>query len=161
MGDFRATNNVLDAIRGQIEDQLGGEAELVDEVFIFDGALSQAIVDHFGGKLGASKHAFVFVAQTAVLANQRAGDGSALYSDRTIDCYVVVRTTGKTRYTKDRERLYDISDAMWNTVFFHTERTDDFNELVAQMQPESITRQPSGQDVIAHLIRFTCVPKRT
>ena len=155
---FKATNQILDVIAGQLREQLDDD---VDEVKVFDGLLSDAIAFHIS-KSPNSK-VLLFVGLPGDEPESVAGDGMRLRSAMSIDIYVVVRTTGKSRYEGDVYRLMDVSDAVVFTAFEHSNRSSQFVALIASMTDIVRTRQNVAESsgVLAHQVRFTCIPMRT
>jgi len=155
---FKATNQVLDVIVGQLREQLDG---MVDEVRLFDGLLSEAIAFHMA-KAKTSK-VFIFVGLPGDEPESQSGDGMRLRSDMAIDMYVVIRTQGKSRYSNDLYLLMDVSDAVVFTAFEHSNRNSQFTALIGAMKNPTRTRQNVGESssVLSHQVRFTCVPQRT
>ena len=90
--EFKATNQILDVIAGQLREQLD---DLVDEVKVFDGLLSDAITFHAAQARNAK--VFLFVGLPGDEPESTAGDGMRLRSSMAIDIYAVVRSQGKSR----------------------------------------------------------------
>lgn len=154
---FKATNQVLDVIVGQLKEQLD---DLVDEVIIFDGLLSDAIKFHIARR-PVSK-VFLFVGLPGDEPESTSGDGMRLRSAMDIDTYVVIRSKGKSRYEKDVYLLMDVSDAVVFLAFEPSNRSAQFNDLISTMTNIIRTRQNVGElsSVLSHQIRFTCIPRR-
>jgi len=154
-------NVVMNACKEQVEDQLTGDEGFIDQVLIFDGPISVALEQQFAGQLESGAEAFVFIAFSGSVPFTRAGDGTALIQEQIIDFYAVVKGKGATRYTNDRERLNDISDSLFDSVFIPGNWTAAFVANIASFEPDSVTRQDLGDDaLISHLVRFHCRPKR-
>ena len=154
---FRATNQVLDVIAGQLREQLDDD---VDEVRLFDGLLSDAIEFHMT-KAKNSK-VFLFVGLPGDEPESTSGDGMRLRSSIAIDIHVVIRSGGKTRYEDDIYTLMDVSDAVVFTAFEHSNRSSQFIEHISTMTDITRTRQnvAASTGVLAHQVRFTCIPMR-
>ena len=79
-----------------------------------------------------------------------------------IDIYAVVRSQGKSPYEKDVYALMDISDAVVFTAFEPSNRSSQFVDTISTMTDIVRTRQNVAESsgVLAHQIRFTCIPRR-
>jgi len=154
---FKSTNQVLDVIVGQLREQLD---DIIDEVFIFDGLLQDAIVWHMNTAKNAKT--FLFVGMPGDEPEERAGTGLRLRSRISIDIYVVVRTSGKSRYEADLYRLFDASDAVVFTAFEHSNLNSDFVDHIASMESPVRTREDTAEadGVLSHSVRFDCIPRR-
>jgi hypothetical protein len=153
---YTTLNNTMDAIKGQIENQLGSE---LDSVVIFDGDLPVAVEQHFNTS-GVGK-SMVFIGAPTSAPDRLNGCGLPLRQDHLIDIYVVVRADGRTRYTSDRERLFDLSDAIVFDVFECANRTTDFTETVHGVEYVRSTRiEQVGAALLARRHEFNMTPAR-
>lgn len=155
---FKSTNQILDVIAGQLREQLDG---LVDEVRLFDGMLYDAISYHM--TQAKTSRVFLFVGLPGDEPESQSGDGLRLRSAMAIDIHVIIRTTGKSRYDSDLYKLMDVSDAVVFTAFEHSNRNAQFIDLIGSMKNPTRTRQNVAESsgVLAHQVRFTCIPQRT
>lgn len=150
--DYYSTNEVLDAIAGQVRDQL---SSYVDDVVIFDGTLEDAVRSHLSQPTKASLKTFLFMALSDDTAENVSGAGLPIRTSHAVDFYVIVRSDGRTKYTKDRERLYDVSDALMYSVFDCPNRTTDYTARVAANIFGFRRRgAPADSSLMAHQVRF-------
>jgi hypothetical protein len=155
--DYYSTNEVLEAVAGQIRDQVSNYA---DDVIVFDGSLEQAIRDHFGQTTKSALKTVVFLALSEDIPDSISGAGLPIRNGLATDIYVIVRSDGRARYTKDRQRLYDVSDALIYTVFDCANRTEDYTSRVAANNFVLRRRgNPTDDSIMAHLIRFIFKPR--
>lgn len=154
---YFSTAEVMDAIAGQVRDQL---SQYTDDVVIFDGSLEQAVEDHFGQATKSRLKTVVFLGLTDDLQDAISGAGIPIRNALMVDLVAVVRTDGKSRYTKDRERLYGLSDALVYTVFDCPNWTAGYTARVHANKFVLRRRAASDGDLMAHLVRFTFHPAR-
>lgn len=148
---YYATSEIMEAIAGQVRDQIG---TYLDDVILFDGSLEQAINDHFSQPTKAGLKTILFIALSEDVADTLSGSGTPIRLGHLVDFFVVVRTDGKSRYTKDRERLYGVSDALMFTVFDCPNRAPEYIERVAAHRFQFRRRAAADGDLMAHLVRF-------
>ena len=152
---YTATNDVFDAIVGQIKQELAHE---VDNVLIFDGTLNDALTQHFNSS-GLNK-SVIFIGSPQEDPLRLDGCGLPLQSNVYADVYVVVRAQGKTRYTVDRERLWDLSDQLIHSTFTCTNRATDFSAVITNIEFARRIRMETEGSLLAHKIEFIVRPKR-
>lgn len=156
--EYKSLNEILNTVKGQLDTVV---SESVDQIVLFDGTLQQAINDHFGPGTKPGIKSIIFVAQTDISPESMAGSGLALRDGILIDIYPVIRSSGRSRYEGDREALNDLSDLIWHEAFHHTNTRDEFKSRIGSMQSQARVRQATGDGVLAHLVRFLCIPKRS
>ena len=152
---YTSSNNVFSAISGQIDRFFGGE---VDSVVIFDGNLSQAIEQRMNESGMGDVTIFIGMPQTT--PERLDGCGLPLREDVEVDIYVIVRASGRSRYTAHRELLWDISDRLVHSTFTCSERADDFKDLIIGFTFSRRVRMESNPDYLAHRVEFTAKPVR-
>ncbi len=157
MAAYYATSEVMEAIAGQIRDQL---SNYVDDVIIFDGTLQQAVEDNFSQATQGRLNTIIFIGLSDDISELLSGAGLPVRGSLIVDIYALVRSTGRSRYTKDRERLYDVSDALIYTVFDHNNATTDYRARVGAQTYEGRRRGASSDpSLMAHQIRFNFRPR--
>ena len=160
--DYKPTNNVLDAERGQIEDSFSGDGVPdLGQVVLFDSSLNQAIADHLGDGVNAGMKSVIMVSFNDVIPENSAGDALSLRDGILLDMYVLVRSSGRTRYNDDRMLLNDLCDHLWRSAFHYTNTRDEYKDHVGAMRAVTVRRQDSGDGILARLIQFVCIPQRT
>lgn len=152
---YTSSNNVFDAVKGQLEQELSA---YVDSFIIFDGALSVAIEQHF--MTGQAGNTVVFIGMPGSSSPRLNGCGLPIHEDIQCDIYVVVNGKGKSRYTSDRERLWDISDRIVHNVFECAARAQDFKDAVTGVRFVARTRADTNELAMAHRIEFLLNPVR-
>lgn len=153
--DQVSTNNVFEAIKGQLQKEAG---DFVDDVIIFDGPLSVAIDEHFASARRGGR--FIFLTLSDATPDAVSGYGLPVREGLLVDIYTVFRVEGRGRYEKIREDFWDLSDKIVHDAFLLSNRTADTKATVAGSQFVSRTRQQTGGDVMSHLIRFVITPQR-
>ena len=152
-----STNNVLEAVKGQIEKVA---KEYFDAVLLFDGELSQAITSHVSQPVYGVMKTFAFVAISDHVPDFSTGSGSELRPVINVDIHVVVRADGKGRYLGDRIRLLDAVDCVIQEVFHCDNRDADYNNVIVSTKFESRQRQDTGEAVLSHIIRYNLTVSR-
>jgi len=152
---YTPTNDVFDAIAGQIDRFFGGE---VDSVIIFDGELDQAIEQRMNESgMGAVT---IFIGMPQSTPNKLDGCGLPLREDIGVDIYVVARASGRSRYTADRELLWDVTDRLVHSAFTCDERATDFTSAIHGWAFERRVRMASSPDYLSSRVEFTAKPAR-
>lgn len=148
---YTASNDIFDAIAGQIDNQLGSE---IDNVVIFDGTLDSAIEQHMNESgLGDIT---VFVGMPGTEPESLDASGLPLRESVAIDIYVIARSKGRSSYTTMRERLWDISDRIVHTAFICSNRASDFTDIIYGWRFVRRARIQSAEPgLMAHRIEFT------
>lgn len=148
---YTASNDIFDAISGQIANQLSGE---IDDVVIFDGDLDAAIEQHLNtAGLG---DATIFVGMPETGAERLDGCGLPLRETLSVDIYVIVRAKGRSGYRANRERLWDLSDRLVHSVFTCNNRQSDFTDIIYGWRfSRRVRMTPATPDYFAHRIEFT------
>lgn len=155
--NYYATSEVMDAIAGQVRDQLSA---YLDDVVIFDGSLEDAVRAHMAQPTKAGLKTYLFMALSDDLPENVSGAGLPIRNSLAVDLYVIVRSDGRTKYTKDRERLYDVSDALMFSVFDCPNRTTDYTARVAANIFGFRRRgAPADPSLMAHQVRFIFKPR--
>jgi len=154
--NYYATSNVMEAIAGQIRDQLGG---YVDDIVIFDGSVEQAVSDHFEQPSKSRLKGVIMLTLSEDVPDSLSGAGLPIRNGLMVDILVLVRSDGKSRYTKDRERLYGLSDALMYTTFDCPNRRQEYTDRVAANNFQFRRRAAAGGDLMAHLVRFIFKPR--
>jgi hypothetical protein len=152
--DSVSTNNVFEAVKGEIERRIDG----IDSCTIFDGTLQDALDQHFASRPSGSRFVFIGLADASNESNS--GYGVPVRETLLVDIYVVVRASGATRYTSDREAFWDISDAIVHDLFEFSGRSSDAKSSFGGTNYLGRFRQPAGSDVMSHLIRWGIIPQR-
>jgi hypothetical protein len=152
--DQVSTNNVFEAIKGEIQRKIDG----LDSVVIFDGNLSDAIVSHFGTRNAGSRAVFIGLADGSNESNS--GYGVPVREGLLVDIYVVVRVLGSSKLESDREAFWDISDRIVFDLFEFSDRSSDAKIAFGATNYLNRVRQGGPSDYMAHLIRFNVIPQR-
>jgi hypothetical protein len=152
---YTSSNDVFDAVGGQIDRFFGGE---VDSVVIFDGELWQAI-EQRANESGIGD-VTIFIGMPQTTPERLDGCGLPLREDVEVDIYVIVRASGRSRYTASRELLWDITDQMVHSVFTCTERSTDFKSVIMGWAFNRRIRMDANPDYLAHKVEFTAKPVR-
>lgn len=152
--DSVSTNEVFEAIKGQIAQEVDG----LDDVVIFDGPLSVATDEHFNRAKAGSR--FVFLTLADATPDAVTGYGLPAREGLLVDIYLVFRVQGRGRYDRTREDFWDASDTIVHDAFLISNRATETKAAIAGSQFVSRTRQQTGGDLMAHLIRFIMTPQR-
>lgn len=157
---YISTNTVLNKIRKRIRNQMGAD---LSDVVIFDGDLADAVEQRASASLKSKNgFAFVFFGFSEEDPRNLSGAGHPLRDNLEIDFFVIVRAQGKTRLTRDREWLNDLSDTLKWAVF---EKANDDCDLygasgIQQAIYAGRSRVITTPEVLSHLVRFTIIPRR-
>lgn len=148
--EYVSTNEVFEAIKGQIEQEVG---DSLDDVVIYEGTLSEAIAESAATHRRGDR--FVFITMTDTLPGATSGYGLPVRGEILVDIYLIHRVTGRGKYGKIREDFMDTSDALVYDVFLNDRRHSEFKNAVHGTRFILRSRQPASGDAMSHLIRFS------
>jgi len=154
---YHSTQEVLDAIHGQVEKTLG---DAVDSVVQFHGTLDQAIDSHFGQSAGTGAHSIVVVSLTEGNAGIVTGSGIPLYMEEIVNIHVVTRGR-RGDYKGMSSRLIEIADALTFDLFDQDNKHQDVLDRVAAHNFVSRRARPTNDpNAMAFLVTWNIKPRR-
>ena len=124
---YKSTQEVLDAIQGQVEKTLG---DSVDVVLQFHGNANQAISNHFGQGSGTNLSAVAFIAMSSGDSQAVSAAGIPVYINETIDVTVITRSR-RGDYKEAAARLVEMADALTFDLFEQDYKHQDVKDCIA------------------------------
>jgi hypothetical protein len=154
---YHSTQEVLDAIHGQVEKTLG---DAVDAVVQFHGTLDQAIDYHFAQSAGTNIHTVVVIGIADGNAGVVTGSGIPLYMEELVDIHVVSRGR-RGDYKGMSSRLIEIADALTFDLFDQSNKHQDVLDRVAAHNFVSRRARPTNDpNAMAFLVTWNIKPRR-
>lgn len=148
-----STNNVLEAVKGQIEKVA---SDYIEHVYIYDGSLQQAIDSHLSQGAANQMKTFAFIAVSDESPLQLAASGMPLQTGLFIDINVIAIASGRSRYAEDLRRLLDAVDCVAQEVFCNScdKLSQDYRDIIKKTQFERRQRLTVEDPVLAHVVRI-------
>jgi hypothetical protein len=157
MSAHYSTTVIFDVLRAQIAEEV---ADAANAVIRFDGNIVDAIDDHFQQATDAGLKAAVFVGFADEFPETLGGTGQTIRPGFLVDAVCVVRSDGRSRYTSDLDRLYDLSDIVAYDAFEFANTNDDYRAHIAAAKSIWRRRLPALDPyVMAHVVRFDVIPR--
>ena len=154
---YHSTQEVLDAIHGQVEKTLGDAA---DSVVQFHGTLDQAIDSHFGQSAGTGVHSFVLISLSEGTPGVVTGSGIPLYMEEIVNIHIVSRGR-RGDYKGMSSRLIEIADALTFDLFDQDNKHQDVLDRVAAHNFVSRRARPTNDpNAMAFLVTWNIKPRR-
>jgi len=154
---YHSTQEVLDAIHGQVEKTLG---DAVDSVVQFHGTLDQAIEYHFAQSAGTNLHDVVVISLANADGGRLSASGIPLYLEETVDIHVISRGR-RGDYKGMSTRIIEIVDALTFDLFDQDKKHQDVLDRVAAHTFVSRRPRPTNDpNAMAFLVTWNIRPMR-
>jgi len=154
---YHSTQEVLDAVHGQVEKTLG---DAVDSVVQFHGTLDQAIEYHFAQSAGTNIHTVVVISLADASGGRLSAAGIPLYLEEVVDIHVVSRGR-RGDYKGMSSRLIEAVDALTFDLFDQDNKHPDLLEYVAAHTFVSRRPRPTNDpNAMAFLVTWNIRPMR-